>query len=78
MSDPLDAINPFTKRYRRPKMGPTVECTQCHRKMDKVTGDIQVENKRENAPICIPCIMGYPRRKLQTNEPTEEEDTTTK
>jgi hypothetical protein len=29
--------------------------------MSKHTGDQQVANNRENAPICVPCILGKPR-----------------
>ena len=43
------------------------ECTQCHRKMERRIADIQLENKRENAPICIPCIMGYKRKPITEN-----------
>lgn len=38
-------------------------CTQCKGKMRKDIGDIQIENKRENAPICFACIEGKPRVK---------------
>lgn len=37
-------------------------CTQCKQKMSNHIGKIQIENKRENAPICIPCIMGTKRK----------------
>lgn len=37
-------------------------CSQCQRWFDAKIGKAQIENKRENAPICIPCIMGIPRR----------------
>ena len=43
----------------------TIECSQCHRKMKASIGLAQIENKRENAPICIPCIMGIPRKPLE-------------
>lgn len=46
------------------RMFATVECTQCKRKMSGKTGKEQIANKRENAPICVPCIMGIPRRDL--------------
>jgi hypothetical protein len=39
-----------------------VLCSQCKRGMKKTTADIQIENKRENAPICIACIMGIKRK----------------
>lgn len=50
------------------------ECTKCNRKMNKVLAEQQIASKkyepsedetiqyvRDNAPICIPCIMGKPR-----------------
>lgn len=37
-------------------------CSQCKRPMRKSTADIQITNKRENAPICIACIMGVKRK----------------
>lgn len=40
-------------------------CSQCKRGMDRKTANLQIENKRENAPICIPCILGIPRRPLE-------------
>lgn len=46
------------------------ECSQCHMPMKRSIADIQIENNRENAPICIGCIMGYdrtPPRKLSTD-----------
>tara|TARA_R110000868_G_scaffold400854_1_gene675569 strand:- start:545 stop:940 length:396 start_codon:yes stop_codon:yes gene_type:complete len=46
---------------------PTVHCSQCDRGMRKDIAKQQIENKRENAPICIPCIIGIPRKKLTKN-----------
>ena len=40
-------------------------CTQCKRYMDGYLGNKQKENKRENAPICIPCILGIKRKPLE-------------
>jgi len=40
----------------------TIPCTQCKRGMDRYLGEKQIENNRENAPICIPCIEGRPRK----------------
>lgn len=37
------------------------ECSQCHMLMKKSIADAQIENNRENAPICLGCIMGYTR-----------------
>lgn len=42
----------------------TIICSQCQRKMRKDLGDIQIENKRENAPICMACILGKGRTPL--------------
>ena len=41
----------------------TMECSQCHHLMKKSIALAQIENKRENAPICVACIMGIPRSK---------------
>lgn len=54
---------------RNGKFGPgamsrTVLCTQCNRSMSKYTADQQIENKRDNAPICVACICGIPRKVL--------------
>lgn len=38
-------------------------CSQCKHNMRKDIADAQIENKRENAPICMSCIMGYKRKK---------------
>lgn len=48
-------------RFGAGALSATVVCTQCERKMSKHTGDQQVKNNRENAPICVPCILGKPR-----------------
>lgn len=42
----------------------TSKCTKCTRGMSKKIADLQLENKREDAPICIPCILGIARRPL--------------
>ena len=42
----------------------TVDCTQCHRKMKKSFADLQLHYGKKNAPICIPCIEGKPRKPL--------------
>jgi len=39
----------------------TVVCSSCECKMKKSTADQQIENKRENAPICVACILGKER-----------------
>jgi len=44
---------------------PTINCSQCDRGMRKDIAKIQIENKRENAPICVPCILGIPRKKKE-------------
>jgi len=43
-------------------------CSQCLRMMSGYVAKLQIENKRENAPICIPCIMGIPRIVLKEKE----------
>lgn len=42
-------------------------CSQCKRGMDRHIAKLQKENKRENAPICMACIAGIPRRPLDEN-----------
>lgn len=37
-------------------------CSQCKKPMRPDIAKIQLENKRENAPICFACIMGYERK----------------
>lgn len=41
------------------------KCSKCHRGMDWKIAKLQIQNKRENAPICVPCILGIPRRPLE-------------
>ena len=36
-------------------------CSLCKKGMRKDLAKAQIENKRENAPICMACIMGYTR-----------------
>lgn len=43
----------------------TLVCTQCKRGMNKKLGCEQIKNHRENAPICIPCILGIQRRPIE-------------
>lgn len=43
---------------------PVSTCSQCKRPMDGHMAKMQKENKRENAPICMACIMGYKRKPL--------------
>ncbi len=38
------------------------KCSMCKRGMRKDIAVLQIENKRENAPICMACIMGYKRK----------------
>lgn len=45
-----------------------IKCSVCGRGMSKRFGRLQIENKRKNAPICIPCIEGRPRRPLNEVE----------
>jgi len=42
-------------------------CTQCELSMDRDTAKVQIENKRENAPICMACILGKPRKNKLLN-----------
>lgn len=55
------------------KHPPLSVCSQCKRKMRKDIADIQITNKRENAPICIPCIIGIPRKEITFSRETPEE-----
>lgn len=55
-------VNLLRKENYGKKISATVECSQCKSKMRKSTADIQIENKRENAPICPSCICGYKRK----------------
>ena len=41
-----------------------VQCTKCKRWMSKKFGELQIHYGKKNAPICIPCIEGKPRRKI--------------
>lgn len=43
------------------RVKPTVLCTQCTHKMAKDMADKQLFYGRENAPICMACIMGVKR-----------------
>ncbi len=65
----FDRIEGAKKKYRRRRdfkfLGSLVYCSQCNRKFDGNIAKIQIENKRENAPICIPCIMGRPRKPFE-------------
>lgn len=38
-------------------------CTKCGGKFDGHIASEQIKNKREDAPICIPCIMGRKRKR---------------
>ena len=46
----------------------TAKCTQCGFGMRKDWADEQVRNGRENAPICLPCILGKKRKKRRLSE----------
>lgn len=37
-------------------------CTKCDGPMRPDYARKQLENKMENAPICLPCILGYKRK----------------
>lgn len=45
----------------------TMDCSQCKRGMKASLGKQQIENKKEYAPICIPCCIGIPRRPIEKN-----------
>lgn len=50
-------------------------CSQCNLRIRKDIADAQIENKIENAPICVSCIMGTPRKpkqKLLFSKKTQE------
>lgn len=38
------------------------KCSQCKGNMRSDLAKLQIENNRENAPICMACIMGYKRK----------------
>lgn len=38
------------------------KCSLCSGYMRGDIAKLQIENKRENAPICMACIMGYKRK----------------
>lgn len=40
------------------------KCSQCEQNMMKYIADIQIENNRENAPICVACILGKKRKTI--------------
>lgn len=46
----------------------TVACTKCKRQMSKDFADKQLFYGKKDAPICIPCIMGLPRRDLSKTQ----------
>ena len=50
------------------KMGEHSTCSMCKHMMSKATADLQIENKRENAPICVACILGKPRKEKGTSK----------
>ncbi len=56
------------RRNLRWFMRPLAICSKCHRKFDAKIAKKQIANKRKNAPICIPCIMGRKRRKVPINK----------
>jgi hypothetical protein len=74
------------KEYKRRKNFKTVFhnminlaiCSQCKRKMRKDIANAQIENKRENAPICIACILGKPRKAIPAKSEYSKMDPSTK
>lgn len=62
-------LDKMDKGVRKKRMGfhklmrrKSATCTQCKRGMDTHLAKTQKQNKRENAPICIPCILGIKRK----------------
>lgn len=58
-----------SKQWKQRNKKPIL-CTQCKLSMDRDMAKAQIENKRENAPICMACIMGSGRKRakhLQNN-----------
>lgn len=52
------------KNYRKVVLHigiPLVLCSKCNQSMDGKIANTQKVNKRENAPICVACIMGFTR-----------------
>lgn len=50
------------KRKSLFRKGKATPCSQCTFGMDSHMAEQQIANKRENAPICMSCILGKPRR----------------
>lgn len=70
-----DAINiniELNNIYKKPKLFTKNEgtsiCSQCKHLMSKHMADQQIANKRENAPICMACIMEKPRKEKGTSK----------
>lgn len=42
-----------------------IKCSKCKRGMRNDIAQMQIDNKRENAPICVPCILEKPRKELK-------------
>lgn len=36
---------------------PVILCSMCEKRMSNKIANLQIENKRPNAPICVPCIL---------------------
>lgn len=54
-----------SQTWKRHNLGvgkPNAWCSKCKQPMNKKIHDEQIKNKRENAPICVACIMGVPRK----------------
>ena len=76
--NPRAIIGQQVKEYRQAKAGKAHRkknwvathfggyaiCTQCKRAMRNDIAFAQEKNKRENAPICVACIMGIERKLL--------------
>lgn len=36
---------------------PVINCSMCEKRMSNKIANLQIENERPNAPICVPCIL---------------------
>ena len=67
----LDKIGAKRRRllgFAKSRHWKATPCSKCTRGMDSFTAKQQIENKREDAPICIPCILGKERKPLNQTQ----------
>jgi len=57
----------ITRRKLFSKGIKVVECSSCKLNMKESTALEQIKNNRENAPICVACILGWTRNKEKGN-----------